>query len=156
MFHIHTACKHKPLELFYSIQRIFWCFCACVTEKCFVLYFSPSLLLMLIFSVPLLFSPCRQMKWPPGHNVIVPGGGLIAGQQCQRHGNVQLCPCHLPECGKEFPTPGALGVSLHPDPLHCSPPQRLGGHFQGNHTHTHTTAAVTQTVLLKTKSSIIN
>lgn len=81
-----------------------------------------------ISSAPL---PYRQMKWPTGYNVIIPGGGLLTRQQRQHYGNFQLCPCHLPECGEEFPAPGTPGVSLHTDPVHYSPPQRLGGHLQG-------------------------
>ena len=88
----------------------------------------------------------RPMKWPIGYNVIVPGGGLAAGQQRQHHGNVQLCPRHLPERGEEFPAPGAPGVLLHPDPLHPTPPKRLGGHLQGT---SHTTGRLLPSPCIK-------
>lgn len=104
--------------------------CVCTAER--KTYTFPSLYcLWHSTSLSSALLSYRQMKWPPGYNVIVPGGGLVTGQQRQRHGNVQLCPRHLPECGQEFPAPGTPGVSLHPDPLHRSPPQGLGGHLQG-------------------------
>lgn len=73
---------------------------------------------------------------PSGRHVVIPGGGLVARQQRQHHGDVQLCARPLPGCGQELPAAGAAGVPLHADALHHAAPQGLGGHLQGAHNHT--------------------
>lgn len=57
----------------------------------------------------------------------VPGQDLVKYQ----HGQIELCPRHLPECGEELPAPRCAGVSLHSDTVHQATSKGLGRHIQG-------------------------